>query len=141
MGAESEWEKCKNKSDCIETHGMRNGGKVAGRFPHNGNVFRKIFHTMEAGFGHFSTQWKRVLPRFSTVWKNSRPARLGGGQWSGEGEEGEGGGEEEYEDGGEGGAGEKEQGEEEDGGGEEEVGGCRGGGDGGKGQGGGGVEE
>ena len=30
-------------------------------FPHNGNQFRGFFHTMEACFGHFSTQWKRVF--------------------------------------------------------------------------------
>ena len=32
-------------------------------FPHNGKQFPGFFHTMEACFGHFSTQWKRVLPR------------------------------------------------------------------------------
>ena len=44
--------------------------KVSGVFPHNGNMFPKFFHTMEACFGHFSTQWKHVLRRFSMVWKN-----------------------------------------------------------------------
>jgi hypothetical protein len=40
-----------------------------GGFPHNGNVFPAFSHTMEAGFGHFSTQWKYVSPDFSMVWK------------------------------------------------------------------------
>jgi hypothetical protein len=80
-GAESEREKCEKLRDFIETHDMREGGrgaekvstqwkKVFGGFPHNGNMFRKIFHTMEAGFGHFSTQWNHVSRGFSMVWKS-----------------------------------------------------------------------
>jgi len=41
-------------------------------------MFRKIFHTMEAGFGHFSTQWKRV---FHTV-ENPIPPKGRGGRGS-----------------------------------------------------------
>ena len=52
---------------------------VSGGFPHNGSMFREIFHTMEACFGHFSTQWKHVSRGFSTVWKNGgRPGLVGG---------------------------------------------------------------
>ena len=50
----------------------REGGEKS--FPHNGNMFRKIFHTMEACFGHFSTQWKRV---FHTVEKPAPGRRQG----------------------------------------------------------------
>ena len=46
------------------------------RFPHNGSMFRGVFHTMETCFAKFSTQWKCVSPLFphngnlfSTPWK------------------------------------------------------------------------
>jgi hypothetical protein len=48
---------------------------VSRGFPRNGNMFRGFFHTMEACFGHFSRQWKRVLRRVSTVWKMPGTAR------------------------------------------------------------------
>lgn len=54
--------------------------KVSGVFPHNGNVFPELFHTMEAGFGHFSTQWKYISRGFSMVWKNGGRPGLSGGQ-------------------------------------------------------------
>ena len=56
------------------------GGRgVCKKFPHNGNVFPGFFHTMEACFGHFSTQWKPVSRGFSTVWKTGQGA--GTGRW------------------------------------------------------------
>ena len=43
----------------------------------------KGFHTMEACFGRFSTQWKDVSGRFSMVWKSGgRPAWGGAGRRS-----------------------------------------------------------
>jgi hypothetical protein len=62
------WRLCRRQAKRGGKRGERGAKKfstqwkaVSGVFPHNGNMFRKIFHTMEAGFGHFSTQWKRVF--------------------------------------------------------------------------------